>query len=389
MLNIFGGKLTAAMQALMKVAITLNTSWNIYNFRLGLIKAFINEGHEVLAIAPIDSFSKKIEKAGCTFVPIALDNTGSNPFKDYLLLQELKSVFRSHRPDIVLNFTIKPNIYGTLAAKQLKIPVINNVSGLGTVFLARGLTSMVAKQLYRWSFSRANLVFFQNSDDLKVFQAEINLPKLKTDLLPGSGINLSHFQATGQRESEYTTFLLIARLIKEKGITEYIKAAKLIKEIYPGTKIQLLGKLDPSHVRGISKEEIDESIQSGAIEYLGEVEDVRPYIANASCVVLPSYGEGTPRTLLEAAALRRPVITTNVAGCREVIVDGETGLMCEVKNVNDLADKMKRICTMSTRQLDEWGKNGRALVEEKFDEQLVISRYLSHMANIMNQISHE
>lgn len=371
---------------IMKVAITLNTSWNIYNFRMGLVRRLIAEGNTVLAVAPYDAYSKKIENEGCDFVPIEMDNTGSNPFKDFSLLQRLKKIYRQHRPDIILNFTVKPNIYGTLAAHSLKIPVINNVSGLGTVFLSAGLASFVAKKLYRKAFSVADFVFFQNKDDREEFISQIKIPNLQSGLVPGSGINLDLFKPGDVIPTDQKVFLLIARLIIDKGIVEYIEAARLVKEKYPESKIQLLGKLDPDHARGIAKEVIDKAHDENIIEYLGETEDVRPFIERASCVVLPSYREGTPRTLLEAAALGRAILTTDVPGCREVVEDGETGLLCHVKSARDLADKMKELCELTSEQLSEMGKKGRKLVESRFDEQLVIRRYLDQMSNIINQI---
>lgn len=373
----------------MKVAITLNTSWNIYNFRMGLIRALLDAGHEVVAIAPQDEFSKKLEQAGCTFVPIQMENTGSNPWHDYQLYRQLKKAYRTHRPDIIFHFTIKPNIYGTLAAHAFRIPVINNVSGLGTVFLSRGLAPTVAKKLYRWAFSHAQLVFFQNADDRQTFLSEISLPQLSTELVPGSGINLSSFQPYPLPESSAPIFLMVARLIIDKGVYEYIEAAKMTLEKYPLAKFQLLGKLDPDHARGIPEATINEAVQAGIIKYLGETDNVKPYIEKATCVVLPSYREGTPRTMLEAAACSRPVITTDVPGCREVVIHEQTGLLCEVKSAEDLHKKMMIIGDMSHQELETWGRNGRQLAESKFDEQIVVRQYLKHASNIINQLSTE
>lgn len=182
---------------------------------------------------------------------------------------------------------------------------------------------------------------------------------------------------------------MIARIIIEKGVLEYLEAAKLVLKKYPTAKFQLLGKLDSSHSRGVQKKIISAASNSGIIEYLGEVEDVKSYIENSTCVVLPSYREGTPRTLLEAAAMARPVITTDVAGCREVVIDGETGLLCEKQNSSDLANKIITICDMPDNDLELWGKNGRRMIEEKFDEQIVIDRYLKHASNIINQLPYE
>lgn len=373
----------------MKIAITVNTSWNIYNFRMGLIRALLAEGNEVVAIAPEDEYSKKLKEEGCQYVPVIIDNTGSNPFKDYALMRRLKRIYNEQKPDIVFHYTVKPNIYGTLAASASGIPVINNVSGLGTVFLSGGVASFAAKKLYKRAFANAQMVFFQNKDDRKTFLSEINILGLKTDLLPGSGINLKNFKASPFPNTRKKTFLLIARVIIEKGVIEYLEAAKLVLNKYPETTFQLLGKLDPEHARSISDSIINDSVDDGIIEYLGEVENVKPYIEAASCVVLPSYREGTPRTLLEAAAIGRPIVTTDVAGCREVVVDGETGFLCESKNASDLSKKIMAICEMSNPALESMGGKGRLLVESKFDEQIVIGQYLKHLSNIMNQIAAE
>lgn len=367
----------------MRVGITLNTSWNIYNFRMGLVSALIENGHEVIAFAPEDEYSKKLQEAGCLFVPIKIENTGANPIKDFLLFRQLRRQYKLHQPDIIFHYTVKPNIYGTLAAKALKIPVINNVSGLGTVFLSEGLTSLVAKKLYRWAFAYADMVFFQNKDDQLHFLDEINLPSLKTDLLPGSGINLTHFEPKPMETTEDKIFLMISRLLIDKGVSEYIEAAHIVRQEFPKAKFQLLGKLDSSHARGIPEETIRRAVDLDQIEYLGEQVDVRPYIGRASCVVLPSYREGTPRTILEAAAMARPAIVTNVPGCKEVVINERTGLLCRVRDASDLADKMIQCAKMSNKELSVWGRNGRLMVEKNFDEKIVVDQYLKYASNIM------
>lgn len=373
----------------MKIAITVNTSWNIYNFRMGLINKLLSDGHQVIAVAPEDDYSKKLETNGCKFRRIRMDNTGSNPLKDYSLYRQLKKIYSEEKPDAIFHYTVKPNIYGTLAATQLEIPVINNVSGLGTVFLTKSIASFVAKKLYQIAFAKADRVFFQNPDDRAAFLSEINIPKLKTDLLPGSGINLSDFTSAPLKKDNRRTFLMIARLIVDKGVVEYVEAAKMTLAKHPDSKFQLLGKMDPEHARGISEHAIKDAVDNGTIEYLGETHDVKPFIRAASCIVLPSYREGTPRTLLEAAAMMRPVITSDVPGCREVVVENESGLLCQVKNASDLSNKMIDICEMSYDQLENMGKKGRQLIQRKFDEKIVIDQYLNHLSNIMNQISNE
>lgn len=367
----------------MKIAITINTSWNIYNFRLGLIRHLLSEGHQVLAIAPYDDYAALLQEEGCEYHAIKIDNTGSNPIKDLSLYLQLKRIYNKTKPDIIYHYTVKPNIYGSLAAQTLGIPVINNVSGLGTVFLADGITSKIAKLLYVYSFKHVDLAFFQNPEDRDEFRSQINLPQLASDLLPGSGINLSTYNSSTLPNAEAVVFLLVARLIIDKGVVEYLEAAKIVKSKRPNVIFRLLGKLDENHARGIKKSLLDKYTSREIIEYLGEVHDVRPIIDESTCVVLPSYREGTPRTLLEAAAMSRPVITTDVPGCKEVVVDKVSGLLCKVKDCEDLAEKMLLFCALSTSEMIAMGKSGRQLVKEKFDEKLVIDKYMRHTSKIL------
>ncbi|UXP33639.1 glycosyltransferase family 4 protein [Reichenbachiella agarivorans] len=368
----------------MKIAITVNTSWNIYNFRSGLIRAIIAQGHQVIAIAPEDEFSQRLVDMGCTFRSIKMDNTGSNPITDLKLYLQLKKIYKREKPDIIYQYTVKPNIYGSLAARSLDIPVINNVSGLGTVFLNKGMAPFIAKKLYKWAFQQVALVFFQNNDDKRDFLNQIKLPKLNTQLIPGSGINLSTFQSQKELSNRPVRFLMIARLILDKGVMEYLEAARILKQSHPMVEFQLLGQLDEGHARGVKLDTLSSYIEEKSICYLGTNDQVRDIIEDATCVVLPSYREGTPKTLLEAAAMGRPIITTDVPGCREVVVDGENGLLCQVRSSQDLREKMHQIIKKDLFSLKVMGEKGRKLVEDKFDEKIIIEKYLSETSKIID-----
>lgn len=363
----------------MRIGIVINTSWNIYNFRSSLIKRLIQEGFKVIAIAPEDSFSSKLINLGCTYRPVKMDNTGANPLKDYRLYLELKRIYKSERLDIVLQFTIKPNIYGTLAASQTGIRCINNVSGLGTVFINRNLTTTIAKYLYRKSFQKATLTFFQNNDDRIEFIKFINIPSLNYDLLPGSGINLTQFQPSIKSKKKVFRFLMIARLIIDKGVLEYIEAAKTIKQSNKTVEFVLLGQIDEGHNRGIRREIIESASNEGIIKYEGTTDDVRDHIKHSDCVVLPSYREGTPRTLLEAAAMARPIITTNVPGCKEVVQDEINGLLCQSRSASDLSIQLQKMLSFDDKKRNKMGSAGRRLVEERYDEEIVINKYLKYI----------
>jgi glycosyltransferase involved in cell wall biosynthesis len=366
----------------MRIAVVLNTSWNIYNFRLNLIKSLQAGGHEVHTVAPIDDYTPKLTETGCLHHAVKMDSRGANPLKDFALIFELRSIYKQINPDVILHYTIKPNVYGTLAAAWLHIPVINNVCGLGTVFLKNDFVSRVAVFMYRLSFRYANKVFFQNPDDLNLFLSKQLVAANAVDLLPGSGIDLQRFTPTPVKRTGTFTFLLISRLITDKGILEYVNAVKKLKAEGMNAKFQLLGALDEKHKRGISKEIVDEWIQSGTIEYLGTTEDVRGFIEQAHCVVLPSYREGTPRTLLEAASISRPIIATNVPGCNQVVDDQVNGFLCNLKDADDLAQKMRLMASLDPDTLNQFGENGRKKMEAQYDESVVINKYIEALSEI-------
>ena len=366
----------------MKIAIVLNTSWNIYNFRLNFVKALIEQGHEVHTVAPHDDFTHFLEEVGCIHHDVKMDSRGANPIKDSALVLELFLIYRKMRPDVVLHYTIKPNIYGTLAACMLKIPVVNNVCGLGTIFLKDNLVSKVAIWLYKVAFRYPKKVFFQNPDDLALFVNRKIVSRGITDLLPGSGIDLSHFTPTVFKRNKEFTFLLISRLITDKGILEFIEAVKDLKAKGMKAKFQILGAKDPNHQRGIPVSLIDGWIQSETIEYLGTTTDVRGFIQQADCVVLPSYREGTPRTLLEAASSSKPIVATDVPGCHNVVRHQYNGLLCKLKDSKDLADKMLEMANYDDSTLKRMGENGRSKMELEFDEKIVVSKYVKALDSI-------
>ncbi len=366
----------------MKVAIVLNTSWNIYNFRMNFVKHLLGKGHEVHTIAPHDDFTHFLTEAGCVHHTITMDSRGINPFKDVALVAELWSIYRKVRPDVILHYTIKPNVYGSLAASMLGIPVINNVCGLGTVFLKKGFVSEIAKALYKWTFRYPKQVFFQNPDDRDLFISKGLVPKQTAALLPGSGIDLQYFTPSPYTRNSQFTFLLISRLITDKGIMEFVDAIEKLKERGVNARFQILGAKDPEHRRGIPLSVIDSWISKGTVEYLGTTRDVRPYIAAADCVVLPSYREGTPHTLLEAASCARPIIATDVPGCHHVVTDHYNGLLCKLKDADDLADKMAQMTGLQEDKLRQFGENGRRKMEKEFDEHIVINAYMDKLAEL-------
>lgn len=367
------------MTAPKKVVIALNTTWNLVNFRSGLIRALIENGHEVIAVAPPDDYVPKLLSLGCRYVPMPMDTQGTHPGRDLILLWRFLQLMRRERPNVFLGYTIKPNIYGSLAARLAGVPVINNIAGLGAAFIRETWVTRVVKLLYRVALSGSTKVFFQNDEDSKAFVSGGIVHARQVDRLPGSGVDLVRFSALSPSTSSKPAafrFLLIARLLWDKGVGEYVEAARQMRREFPQAEFCVLGFLDVQNPAAISRREVEAWVADGVVNYLGLADDVRPHLAQADCVVLPSYREGTPRSLLEAAAMARPIVTTNAPGCREVVDDGENGYLCKVRDAQDLADKMRSMLLLPPEQRAEMGRRGREKVEREFDEQIVITKYL-------------
>lgn len=366
-----------------KILIGINTSWNFINFRSGLISALVREGYEVVALAPPDEYSERLSALGCRFVPIYIDGKGINPLKDLWTFLRFMAVMIKERPDIYLGYTIKPNIYGSLAAQLLRIPVINNIAGLGSVFIKESWLTRLVRRLYRFALLRSSRVFFQNIDDKNLFLSDGLVGQHLSDLVPGSGINIEKFAPLPMPVNDPIRFLLIARMLKDKGVVEFVEAARQLKLRGIKAECCLLGFLDVQNPAAILRSEIDDWIAEGAVRYLGVSEDVREEIAQADCIILPSYREGTPRVLLEAAAMARPIVATDAAGCREVVDDGINGYLCRARDPHDLADKMSMIVDLSPGQRELMGRRGREKVEITFDEKVVVNRYLMAISKIL------
>jgi len=363
------------------IAICSNTSWYLYNFRMGLIKALQEQGYRIVLIAPKDDYSDRLEGLGCKHYNIDIDNKGTNPIEDTKLLYQFYQLFKTIKPDMLLIYTIKPNIYGGIVSKLLNIPTINVIAGLGTVFLNDNLSSKIARWLYKVSFSE-NQVLFENEDDCEEFLAKNLVKKSQTTLIPGSGINTEAFQPKhSPSNSENLVFLLIARLIKDKGVVEYIEAIKSIRTKYPTVQFKILGSYYFGNPSSISEDEVKGWVEDGIIEYLGYTDAVLEEIEKADCIVLPSYREGLSRVLLEGASMSKPIITTNVTGCRDVVEDGENGYLVPPKDSKSLSIAIEKMIALSDKERRVMGQKGRIKVIDEFDEKIVIKHYL----NVINQ----
>ncbi|MFL5729278.1 MAG: glycosyltransferase family 4 protein [Cytophagaceae bacterium] len=369
----------------MRIVITVNSSWNIYNFRMGLIDVLRKEGHEVLALAPYDQYAPKLEQMGIPCFPLKMDNKGSNPLKDAGLTIQLYRQYKKLRPDVILQYTIKPNIYGSVAARMLGIPVINNVSGLGTVFLHDNIVSRIAIRMYRFAFRFPRKVFFQNEDDRMLFLEKKIVKQSITGILPGSGIDLDKFPVRIYRKNEPFVFLMVARLLYDKGVVEYAEAGKILKEKGRRVRLRILGSMDTESGLGIPASKMGEWQQKGYIEFGGFSDGIREEMEKADVVVLPSYREGTPRTLLEAASMGIPLVTTDVPGCREVVSEGKNGYLCAPANAVELAEKMEKILNLNADQFAAMGRQSREIASTKFDQNIVFQKYLEEIHNIQAQ----
>jgi glycosyltransferase involved in cell wall biosynthesis len=360
-----------------KIIIVSNTSWSLFNFRLGIARSLKENGYEVVLIAPYDEYSQRLEEE-FEYYDVYMNNKGTNPKEDIKTTMEFYKLYKKIKPNVVLHYTIKPNIYGTIACSLLGIKTVNNIAGLGTLFIKQNFVTKIAKLLYKYSQSKADKIFFQNRDDFEMFTGEGLVEKSKCDVLPGSGVDTSKFVPIKHvKEDEKFKFLLIARMLWDKGIGEYVEAAKIIKPKYPNVEFQLLGFLDVINKSAISKEQMQEWVDEGLVTYLGISDNVKEEISKADCIVLPSfYREGTPRTLLESASMAKPIVTTDNVGCRDVVDDGVNGYLCEVRNAQDLADKMEMMLNLSEEQRKSMGEVGRVKMINEFDEGIVIGKYM-------------
>ncbi|CAK1935760.1 galacturonosyltransferase WbtD [Vibrio crassostreae] len=360
------------------VVITSNTSWYLYNFRKNTILALIKEGYRVVAVSPKDNYSKKLADLGTEYQHIEIDQGGTNPVKDVGTLFGFIGLYRKIRPDVVLNFTPKNNIYSTLAASLFDAKSINNIAGLGMVFINENITAKLARFLYKTSQPKAHTIFFQNNEDKELFAKHKLAPLEITDRVPGSGADLTRFSLSPSKDDGVVRFLLIARMLYDKGIGHYVEAARELKSEY-GDKVEfcLLGFLDVNNPSAVSKAEMKAWVEEGIVNYLGTSDNVESEIAKVDCMVLPSfYREGVPKSLLEACAMGKPIVTTDNVGCRETVDDGINGYLCELRSTPSLVEKLELMINLSHDQRLLMGEKSRIKVENEFDEQIVINKYL-------------
>jgi len=374
-----------------KIFFVSNTAWSLFNFRISLMRYLKSQGHDVRAIAPYDGFADRLKKE-FPFIGLGkLDRKGKSFLKDFNFFEELYRIYKEHKPDLVLHFTIKPNIYGSIACGLLRIPSVANVTGLGYVFTGKSFLSLIVKKLYKFSFSFSEKVVFQNPVDYDFFISGKIIPLGKGAIIPGSGVNTEKFSpefcknlGKNKDSKNKIVFLMVSRMLWDKGVKEFVKVAKIIREKYQNVEFWLLGPVDEGNPAAVPRHVLDLWEKEGVIKYPGVTDDVRSFICQSDVVVLPSfYREGIPRVLLEAMAMAKPIITTDAPGCRETVVDGVNGFMVKPKDVESLAGAMEKMLVLPKDERDRMGREGRKMVFEKFDEKIVIEKYMEIIGEVM------
>lgn len=356
----------------MKILFLVNHAF-VINFRKELVETILALGDEVYIDCPQDEQPIYFKEVGCKMIDSPIDRRSMNPIKDFMLLNHYCNIFNKIKPDLILTYTIKPNIYGGIAARITKYQYLHTVAGLGSVFLQNLWIKKIVIWLSKISFKKSKAVYFLNSEN-ELFYREIGvLPKeAKTVVVPGSGVNIDEFTFS-KIEEKADEFVMIARILKDKGVTEYIAAARKVKEAYPNVKFHLAGPFDDESLRC----EVEAAVADKIIIYHGRVNDVKPLMSKSTCVVLPSYGEGCGTVLQEGAAIGRPLLACDTYGCRDNVVDGYNGYLCEIKNSESLANIMNKYIALSYYEKVQMGNNSRKMARERFDRKIVIEAYLN------------
>jgi len=366
------------------IALAVNDGWNVVNYRSGLVRALQEAGLRVAVLAPDGGHANAIRAMGADFHHVPIRARGTSPVADLATLFSFRRQLKAIGPAAFLGFTAKPNIYGSLAAHSLRIPVINNISGLGSTFTRRTMLTRIVAGLYRLALRRSATVFLQNPDDRRLFQDGGIVRRDQAALLPGSGVDLARFAPLqGAAENRPFVFLLVARLLWDKGVGEFAEAAACLRSSGKDARCQVLGMIEPDSRAAVPLAQLEAWQRDQVVDYLGSSDDVRTTIGSADCVVLPSYyREGVPRVLLEAAAMAVPVITTDAPGCREALDDGVTGLLCAPKSVDSLVVAMERMLQMPRDERRRMGRAGRSKMEREFAEAIVHREYLTALARL-------
>ena len=356
------------------ILILTNNIGGLHSFRKEVVKAIVDSGYEVFISEPDDDERVKyFEEIGCHIIKTDFNRRGMNPIADLKLMLKYRSIIKNLNPKAVLSYTIKPNIYGGIACRLTGTPQLANVTGLGDAMENGGWLQKLTIGLYRVGIGKAKCVFFQNATN-KQFCEEHGIVGLKTQLLPGSGVNLEHHHFQELPPDGIIKFLFISRLLRDKGTEEFFEMAKSIKAKYENSEFQILGWCE-----GDYQQQLDELVEEGVVKYLGSTSDVRPYLTDVHCTIMPSYHEGMSNVNLESAANGRPVITTDVPGCRETVDDGVTGFLVKARDAKSLVGGVERFIALPYEDKQKMGRMAREKVEREFDRNIVVKAYLEEL----------
>ncbi|MCS0670399.1 glycosyltransferase family 4 protein [Cytobacillus firmus] len=360
-----------------KILILANNDVGLYKFRKELIEELL-KNYEVYISLPYGEFIPNLKEMGCKFIDTAISRRGTDPFTDLKLFSFYLDIIKKVKPNVVLTYTIKPNVYGGLACRLAKVPYIVNITGLGTAVENGGFLQNITLFLYKVALKKSSCTFFQNQENLEFFKKK-SITKRKKIILPGSGVNLQDYSLLDYPSGKTINFLFIARVMKEKGIDQYLSAAEFIKKKYPNTAFHILGFCEKNY-----KGKLYEMQEKGIVEYHGMQKDVKKFHIHSHCTIHPSYyPEGMSNVLLESAACGRPVITTNRSGCREIVNDGVNGYLVSQKNTHDLIEKIEKFLTLSNEAKKQMGIEGRRKVEREFNRQEIIKIYLDEINSVL------
>lgn len=372
-----------------KVMLLGNHAFVIYNFRKELIKQLLKDGYEVYLSMPYDDDKvPKMIEWGCKFIETNVDRRGTNPFKDLKLIKHYLKILRKYKPNVVLTYTIKPNLYGGIACRIYKIPYINNITGLGSGFNKKGLLKQVIKILYKTALKDSSKVFFQNEHDKKILLDE-KIIRRNFEVLPGSGVNLKEYLYHNMPSYSVIKFIFVGRIMRDKGIHEFLEAAVKSKKKY-GNKIEfnIVGFVESTEIH--LRKEIEKLNSNGIVKYHGYQNDVKHYIQNVHCLIQPSHGgEGLSNVLLEAAATGRILLASKIPGCQETIEVEKNGYIFDKKNVNSLCNSIDKLMSLDDQKLDEMSLYSRYKVNKEFDRNIIIERYLKEIEQLTLSNYHE
>lgn len=362
-----------------KVVFCANSSWYLYNFRKTTIEAFIFAGFDVHCIAPKDNYSQKIESIGASFSSFKFHPSSLNPFKELITLWDLIKIYLKIRQDYTFNFTPKMNIYSSLAAQLVNSNVVNNISGLGTAFLKKSTFSFFMMLLYRISNLKVKKIFFQNKRDMNLFLEKKIIHPSKCEIIYGSGVDLDEFYFSEMAHDSKFRFILMCRLIREKGVYLFVEAAKILKKEFPDKlEFVIAGFIDKHKNEAVTLTEIEEWEKDEIIKYKGPLEDVKDELAKSHCAVLPTfYPEGLPKFLLESGAMGKIIVTSDTPGCSEVVQDGINGFLCEAESLDSLIECLKKVIFLSSKKRAEMSLNSRRRAELLFSDKIIVNKYLN------------